>query len=146
MSVRTGSFSGRSSERKRRSTRRRWIQGFVVGCALFGAALLLTKDRTLRAQTPPAATLVSPDGTTEPIGKPFFVWNEEPWATDYRLKSAPSRVPWTSSRALGIPPKTLQGASGTTGTVIRGQEPTGEKGTLFVAFGFYQNGSLCRVA
>jgi hypothetical protein len=35
------------------------------------------RGRALRADAPPAATLVSPDGATVTVGKPFFVWDEE---------------------------------------------------------------------
>ncbi len=57
------------------------LAGLAV-CALF----VLQREKPLRADAPPAATLVSPNGGTVAIGKPYFLWNKEVTATEYRLK------------------------------------------------------------
>ena len=62
------------------------LRGAVVVSVAAGALALLQRGRTLQADAPPAATLISPNGGTVAIGKPYFRWNEVTTATEYRLK------------------------------------------------------------
>ena len=84
MSSRPGSTS--PDRFLRRRLRRLALRGAFVASFALGALVLLQRGRTLEADAPPAATLVSPDGATLSVGKPYFVWDEEATATEYRLK------------------------------------------------------------
>ncbi|MGH9333095.1 MAG: chitobiase/beta-hexosaminidase C-terminal domain-containing protein, partial [Vicinamibacteria bacterium] len=84
MSSRCGSTSHDRFLRTRR--RRMALRGTLVASFAVGGFVLLQRGRTLEADAPPAASLISPDGATVKIGMPYFVWDEEPTATEYRLK------------------------------------------------------------
>ncbi len=84
MSSRRGSAShGRFVRTPRR---RLTLRLSLIGSFALGALVLLERGRPLEADAPPAATLVSPNGATVAIGKPYFLWNKEATATEYRLK------------------------------------------------------------
>jgi alpha-tubulin suppressor-like RCC1 family protein len=84
MSSRNDSGSDRTFTPKR--GRRFALRSALLAMVAVGALVLLQRGRTLEADAPPAATLVSPDGATLTIGKPYFVWDEEGTATEYRLR------------------------------------------------------------
>jgi hypothetical protein len=58
----------------------------LVVLLVAGGWALSDSERSLRADAPPATTLVSPDSVTVSIGKPYFVWDEEATAAEYRLR------------------------------------------------------------
>jgi hypothetical protein len=67
------SFRSSISFGRRLTLRSAALAGLVL-CALF----VLHRGKPLRADAPPAATLVSPNGGTVRIGKPYFLWNADP--------------------------------------------------------------------
>jgi len=77
------SIPGTIGKRRRNAAR-------IVGLCLAITAVLVWKQwgKTLQAQAPSAATLISPDGTAVNLGKPFFLWKVVSAATEYRLKVA----------------------------------------------------------
>jgi hypothetical protein len=58
----------------------------LLAAFAIGMLWVFLPERTLEADAPPAATLVSPNGVTVTVGKPYFLWNKEATATEYRLK------------------------------------------------------------
>jgi len=67
------SFRSSISFGRRLTLRSAALAGLVL-CALF----VLHRGKPLRADAPPAATLVSPNGGTVRTGKPYFLWNADP--------------------------------------------------------------------
>lgn len=66
--------------------RRHGARVLLLILAVVAIATWHDSTRVLRAAAPPATTLVSPDSVTVRIGKPYFVWDEEATATEYRLR------------------------------------------------------------
>ncbi len=67
-------------------SRRRATLRALLAVAAIAALWAVLPERILEADAPPAATLVSPNGGTVTIGKPYFLWNKGVTATEYRLK------------------------------------------------------------